>query len=60
MFDVLYVILDWLFLSYVIDMINVVMVGDEGWEVFGLFLIVVVFVVGVLVLVFFILWCCMC
>ncbi len=48
--DVLYAISDWLPLSYAIDTINAVAAGDEGWDVFGPLLIVVVFAVGALVL----------
>ena len=48
--DVLYAISDWLPLSYAIDTINAVTVGDEGWDVYRPLLVVVAFGVGALVL----------
>ena len=48
--DALYVISDFLPLSYAIDTINAVTAGDEGWDVFGPMLVVVAFAAGALVL----------
>lgn len=48
--DVLYAISDWLPLSYAIDTINAVTVGDEGWDVYAPLLVVVAFGIGALVL----------
>ncbi|MEV8267256.1 ABC transporter permease [Microbacterium sp. NPDC076911] len=48
--DALYVISNFLPLSYAIDTINAVTVGDEGWDVFGPMLVVAAFTIGALVL----------
>jgi len=48
--DALYVISNFLPLSYAIDTINAVTAGDEGWDVWEPLLIVVAFAVGALIL----------
>ncbi|MGN7950211.1 ABC transporter permease [Microbacterium sp. 22215] len=48
--EVLHAISDWLPLSYAIDTINAVTAGDDGWDVYGPWLVVVAFGVGALVL----------
>ena len=48
--DALYVISDFLPLSYAIDTINAVTSGDEGWEVWRPLFVVVAFAIGALVL----------
>ncbi|MEJ1154852.1 MULTISPECIES: ABC transporter permease [Microbacterium] len=48
--DALYVISNFLPLSYAIDTINAVTAGDEGWDVFAPMLVVAAFTVGALVL----------
>ena len=48
--EALYIISNFLPLSYAIDTINAVTAGDEGWDVWGPLLIVVAFGVGSLIL----------
>ena len=48
--EALYVISNFLPLSYAIDTINAVTAGDEGWDVWGPLLVVVAFAVGALIL----------
>ncbi len=48
--DALYVISNFLPLSYAIDAINAVTAGDEGWDVYGPLLVVGAYLLGALIL----------